>query len=74
MRNETGFYPKVITTKSSMLKRMQTGSREQSQRVIQIRRKYPDMTLAVIGWHTGLTRQRVFQILTKAGLNTSSRL
>ena len=73
MRNETGFMPRIPTTPEILLKRQQAQSQIQSKRVIEIRKKYPDMTLAVIGWNTGLTRQRVHQILKMTDLNTSSR-
>ena len=72
-RNETGFFPKVITNPEILLKREKTNSQETSKRVIAIRQKYPNMTLAVIGWNVGLTHQRVHQILKKAGLLTSGK-
>lgn len=59
MKDETGFFPKVPHSeidKSSNDHRVR-------ERVILIRKQYPHMTLATIGWNVGVTRQRVSQIL-----------
>ncbi len=55
MKDETGFYPKVVLHRLSPVEK----------KVLAIRKQYPDMTYAVIGWNVGVTRQRVEQILNK---------
>ena len=63
MRNETGFSPLVPSQSKN---RKGTKTRD---KVMAIRAKYPNMTESTIAWNTGVTRQRVSQILRKAKIS-----